>query len=79
MRWTAEKVEELRAFAHLGSAALALRLGVTVPSVESKAGKLGVSLGSAAVRPNHETALRARWAEMLPGMRERVREAVRGS
>jgi biotin operon repressor len=57
MRWTPEKVEELRGLAHLGGRALGERLGIARTAVNKKAQSLGVHIGP--VRLGHDGALRA--------------------
>ena len=76
IRWTPEKVDELRSLAHLGGAEVARRWGVTPSSVFGLARRESIHMG-ARVAPG--PGLRARWAEMLPGMKAAIREAVLAS
>jgi hypothetical protein len=74
MRWTAEKVEELRGLAHLGSPALGKHFGCRPGTVRDIASKNRIHLGPHALPVSCDKRLRARWAEYLPGMKALQRE-----
>ena len=74
MRWTPEKVDEVREFAHLGGWALAGRIGCSYSAVRHIAAQHGIHLGLVLLSADEQ--IRARWAAMLPAMRAAIRSDV---
>ena len=78
MRWTPEKVAELRALAPLGARVVAERLGVSRKAAQAVGVKHRIPLGSRGQacydgRKTEDRKLRARWAAMLPQKLEAIR------
>ncbi len=78
MKWTPEKVAELRVLAPQGSVAAAKRLGFSRNSVRAAGVKFRIPFGGNGRRhydkqASETSALRARWAAMLPAKREAIR------
>jgi hypothetical protein len=81
MKWTPEKVAELRVLAPHGTFAAAKHFGVSLNSVRFAGVRHRVPLGGKgqryyAVRADSEAKLRARWAAMLPAKREAIRREM---
>lgn len=75
IRWTAEKVEELRGLAHLGSPAIGRHFGITASAARSRASKHHIPLcAPRRVRMTEDDKLRARWAARLPQLKALVRK-----
>ncbi len=89
IRWTPEKVQELRDIAHLGAARIAEKMGSTEMAIQNIALRKNISLKRApavmavdrsmAMDERALTALRSRWAELIGPMKERLRADVIGS
>lgn len=76
MRWTADRVATLRDLGPrgIGAHAIAEQLGCSATAIGKKAQKMGVSIARASPPPNEpDDKLRARWRELLPKMKERLR------
>ena len=75
MRWTPEKIVQLKMLAGVPIALLAEALGTTAHSVANQAFKLGLSLEIGCGSPEPD-AVRARVAVLLPGMKAALRADV---
>ncbi len=80
MRWTPEKIDELREFAHLGSAKLGVRFGVSAKAIIAAATSREIHIGPRRTRAMIEAMIerewRERWEAMLPDMKEAVRADI---
>ena len=68
MRWTQEKIAELREWSFLSANELGARLGVKPQQVYSKAFALDLRIGRQSPLRS-DAYLRSRWWEMLPRMK----------
>ena len=76
MRWTGETIRKLKALAAEGKSRkeAAAEFAVSVTTIASAASRLKVSFHSTLPPLHGDVAdIRARWAEMLPGLKENLR------
>lgn len=80
MRWTPDKIAELRDHADDGAGALAERFGISKSAVYQIAlRRLGIYLTDTGVRSRRfgdEDDVRARWAVRLPAMKAALRAEI---
>lgn len=80
MRWTPEKVAQLRELAPtgIGGPVIAAAIGTTLPGVNHKAGELGIPIVRGSVRSDSDSlaAVRARWRARIGPMKERLRAEI---
>ena len=81
MKWTAERIAELRriADANYTSKEAAVHFGIAQGAVKNQAAKLGISFHGRArlVMQRHEDAQQALWRDLIGPMKERLRAEVR--
>jgi hypothetical protein len=81
MRWTDEKVAELRGMASQGSREIAGHFGISIRAVQAEASKCRIHLGRGSDDRDYPVerpeVVRARWALLIPGMKSAIRESAR--